>query len=76
MFRVTGILRQQCTRQVGTLSAVEKPFRLTADSHGAFAVEGVTVCRNAAAAAAGFFEGAAFTAKAAAGIDHCYLPFR
>lgn len=77
VFGIAGILCQQFAWDIGTFSAVYNALVLTAYSYGTFSVERVTVCFNAASAAAAFLVLAARAVKSAAGVNcffhNCYL---
>lgn len=78
VFGIAGILRQQLAGDIGTFSAVYNALVLTACSNGTFAVERVSVCFNAASAAAAFLVLAARAVQSAAGVNcffHNISPF-
>ena len=73
VFRVAGVLGQKCAGNLRTLPTVDKSLFLAANCHRTFAVEGVAVGFDTAAAMAGFFETTAGTMQAATGINHMYF---
>ena len=73
MLRVTGILRQQLTRHVGTFSAMLKTFILTTRCHRTLSVEWLSLGCNTSAASAGFYKLASGAVKSASGIYHKYF---
>ena len=77
VFWIAGILCKQLAWYIGAFSAVYNPLVLTAYRYGTFSVERVSVCFNAASAAAAFLVLAARAVKSAAGVNcffhNCYL---
>lgn len=65
MLRVAGIFCQQLAGNIGTFPAVDNTLTLTAHRHGTFSVERISVCFNAASAAAAFLELAPCTVQSA-----------
>lgn len=72
VFRVTGILGQQFTGDLGALAAVQKSLFLAAHGHRAFPVKGMAVGRDTAPAMAAFCESTAVAAQTASCVDHFY----
>ena len=73
MLGVAGILRKELTGKLFACSAVRKVFRNAALGDRAFSVEGIALCRYAAAAIASFTKIAGLADKTATGADlHAY----